>query len=102
MIPSGPAALSEGRRFICALISSLVGILFSSGSGMRESEGCGWLRAWCTRSASASFQGDSGCPRRSCPRWYLCWCQLSMPIFGSLSISPSFHSLLSRDVLVRI
>jgi len=39
VMPSGPAALSHGRRFIIFLTSSLVGVLLSSGSGICKSEG---------------------------------------------------------------
>ena len=41
VIPSGPSALSEGRCFICVLISSRVGLVLSCGSGIGESEGWG-------------------------------------------------------------
>ena len=39
VMPSGPAALSDGRRFGISLTSSRVVVLLSSGSGMCESEG---------------------------------------------------------------
>jgi len=41
VIPSGPAALSEGSFLSCSLISSRVVRMLSCGSGMCESEGWG-------------------------------------------------------------
>jgi len=64
VMPSGPAALSDGRRFIISLTSSRVGVLLSLGSGMCESEGCGLLSVCVTRSASDSSQGERGRFRR--------------------------------------
>jgi len=43
VMPSGPAALSDSRCFSISLISSLVGVLLSSGSGICESDGWGEL-----------------------------------------------------------
>jgi len=42
VMPSGPAAMSDGRRFIISLTSSRVVVLLSLGSGMCESKG-----VWC-------------------------------------------------------
>jgi len=58
VVPSGPAALSEGRFFICVCISSRVGRVLSCESGMCESEGWGASRLACTRVASFSSQGE--------------------------------------------
>jgi len=60
VMPSGSAALSEGRRFITSLTSSLVRVLLSSGSGICESEGWGELRVCVTQSALDSSQGERG------------------------------------------
>ena len=60
MMPSGPAALSDGRYFSISLTSSLVGVLMSSGSGFCESHGWGELSVCVTRSASDSSQGERG------------------------------------------
>ena len=58
MIPSGPAALSEGTFLSCSLISSRVGRMLSCGSGMCVSEGWGASKSACTRMASSSSQGE--------------------------------------------
>jgi len=60
VMPSGPAALSDGRCFSISLTSSLVGVLLSSGSGICESDGWGELSVCVTRSASDSSQGERG------------------------------------------
>ena len=59
-MPSGPAALSDGKCFSISLTSSLVGVLLSSGSGICESDGWGELSVCVTRSASDSSQGERG------------------------------------------
>ena len=59
-MPFGPAALSDGRRFIISLTSSLVGVLLRSGSGICESDGWGELSDCVTRSALDSSQGERG------------------------------------------
>jgi len=100
VIPSGSAALSEGRCFICVLISSHV----SCGSGMCESEGWGASKSDCTRVTSSSSQGGAGCPSRSWPRAYLYSWYHCFPRAGSLWMWCDHHSLLSVDlpVFVRI
>jgi len=61
VMPSGPAALSDGSHFIISLTSSRVGVILRMRSGMCESVGChgGVLKVCVTH-------------KRSCPRWYLC------------------------------
>jgi len=60
VMPSGPAALCDGKRFIVSLISSWVGALLRSRSEKSESKGCGILRVCVARSPSDSSQGERG------------------------------------------
>ena len=102
MISSGPAALSERSFLSCSLISSRVGRMLSCGSGMCESEGWGASKFACTRMASSSSQGESGCTGKSWPRSYLFWWYPCLPSAGSLLMWSGHHSLLSIDLFVRI
>ena len=84
VIPSGLAALSEGKFLSCVLISSRIGRVLNWGSGMCESEGWGESRSVCTCVASSSSHGEAGCPSRLWPRAYLYWWYPCLPSAGSL------------------
>jgi len=60
VMPSGPAALSDGKCLNISSTYSLVGVLLSSGSGICESDGWGELSVCVTRSALDSSQGERG------------------------------------------
>ena len=102
MIPSRPAALSEGSFLSYIWISSRVDRMLSCGSGMCESEGWGASKSACTRVASSLSQGEDGCPSRSWPRAYLYWWYPCLPSARSLWMWSGHHSLLSIDLFVRI
>ena len=96
-MPSGPAALSDGKCFSISLTSSLVGVLLSSGSGICESDGWGESSVCVTQSASDSSQGERGRKKEEKRKEKTFYSNMGFPF-----MSPSVHIRLSAEILVRI